>query len=111
MRIAFLGTPDFAVRSLAELASAGHEIAAVYTQPQKPRGRGHEVRPSPVQGMAERFGLPGLVTHGPVYVIQMNTDDGDSVSLFGPMPDDIPVVVGEAIAQVRQEQGDGTAGR
>ncbi len=38
MRLAFLGTPDFAVRSLAELAAAGHEIAAVYAQPPAPRG-------------------------------------------------------------------------
>src|SRR3954462_14086294 len=58
MRLAFLGTPDFAVRSLAELVAAGHEIAAVYTQPQKPRGRGQELRPSPVQAFAETLGLP-----------------------------------------------------
>ena len=58
MRIAFLGTPDFAVPALAELAAAGHEIAAVYAQPPAPRGRGHEVRPSPVQAFAETLGLP-----------------------------------------------------
>jgi methionyl-tRNA formyltransferase len=58
MRLAFLGTPDFAVPSLAELVSSGHEIAAVYTQPQKPRGRGQAVRPSPVQAFAESLGLP-----------------------------------------------------
>jgi methionyl-tRNA formyltransferase len=57
MRIAFLGTPEFAVRSLAELVAAGHEIAAVYTQPQKPRGRGQQLRPSPVQAFAEGLGL------------------------------------------------------
>ena len=48
MRIAFLGTPDFAVPALAELAAAGHEIAAVYAQPPAPRGRGQAVKPSPV---------------------------------------------------------------
>ena len=58
MRIAFLGTPDFAVPALAELAAAGHEIAAVYAQPPAPRGRGQEVRPSPVQVFAENLGLP-----------------------------------------------------
>src|SRR3569623_1614298 len=58
MRLAFLGTPDFAVRSLAELVSAGHEIAAVYTQPQKPRGRGQALRPTPVQAFADTLGLP-----------------------------------------------------
>src|SRR5579872_3048288 len=58
MRIAFLGTPDFAVPSLAELAAAGHEIAAVYAQPPAARGRGQAVRPSPVQAFAETLGLP-----------------------------------------------------
>jgi methionyl-tRNA formyltransferase len=58
MRLAFLGTPDFAVKSLAELVAAGHEIAAVYAQPPRPRGRGQEVRPSPVQAFAENLKLP-----------------------------------------------------
>ncbi len=58
MRLAFLGTPDFAVSSLAELVASGHEIAAVYAQPPKPRGRGQEVKPSPVQAFAEGLGLP-----------------------------------------------------
>jgi len=58
MRIAFLGTPDFAVPALAELVAAGHEIAAVYAQPPAPRGRGQEVRPSPVQAFATSLGLP-----------------------------------------------------
>jgi methionyl-tRNA formyltransferase len=58
MRIAFLGTPDFAVPSLAALVEAGHEIAAVYSQPPAPRGRGQALRPSPVQAFAEAHGLP-----------------------------------------------------
>jgi methionyl-tRNA formyltransferase len=57
MRIAFLGTPDFAVPALAELAAAGHEIAAVYAQPPAPRGRGQVVKPSPVQAFAETLGF------------------------------------------------------
>jgi methionyl-tRNA formyltransferase len=57
MRLAFLGTPDFSVPSLAALLAAGHEIAAVYAQPPAPRGRGQAVRPSPVQAFAERGGL------------------------------------------------------
>jgi methionyl-tRNA formyltransferase len=57
MRLAFLGTPEFAVKSLAELVAAGHEIAAVYAQPPAPRGRGMELRPSPVQAFAEKLGL------------------------------------------------------
>ena len=58
MRLAFLGTPEFAAVSLAELVSAGHEIAMAYAQPPRPRGRGQEVRPSPVHALAESLGLP-----------------------------------------------------
>jgi methionyl-tRNA formyltransferase len=58
MRLAFLGTPEFAVKPLAELAAAGHEIAAVYSQPPRPRGRGQAVRSSPVQAFAESLGIP-----------------------------------------------------
>ena len=57
MRLAFLGTPAFAVKPLAELAAAGHAIAAVYSQPPRPRGRGQAVRPSPVQAFAQSLGL------------------------------------------------------
>ena len=57
MRLAFLGTPDFAVRALAEVLGAGHEVAAVYTQPPRPRGRGQALQPSPVQAFAEAHGL------------------------------------------------------
>jgi methionyl-tRNA formyltransferase len=58
MRIAFLGTPDFAVPSLAAVAEAGHEIAAVYSQPPAPRGRGQVLKPSPVQAFAQGRGWP-----------------------------------------------------
>ena len=58
MRIAFMGTPDFAVPALEALVSAGHEIAAVYCQPPRPAGRGKAPRPSSVQLRAESFGLP-----------------------------------------------------
>jgi len=58
MRIIFMGTPDFAVPTLDALAAAGHEIAAVYTQPPRPAGRGKAPRPSPVQARAETLGLP-----------------------------------------------------
>lgn len=57
MRLAFMGTPDFAVPSLAEIVSAGHEVVAVYSQPPKPRGRGMELKPSPVHAFAEGLGL------------------------------------------------------
>ncbi len=57
MRIAFMGTPPFAVRVLAELAAAGHEIAAVYTQPPARRGRGMELSLTPVAILAKQLGL------------------------------------------------------
>ncbi len=53
-----MGTPDFAVPSLAELIAAGHEIVAVYSQPPRPKGRGQQLTPSPVQAFAEAMGLP-----------------------------------------------------
>ncbi|WP_029908855.1 methionyl-tRNA formyltransferase [Caulobacter sp. UNC358MFTsu5.1] len=58
MRLAFLGTPDFSVACLAELVAAGHEIACVYSQPPAPRGRGQDLKPSPVHAFAESLGLP-----------------------------------------------------
>lgn len=58
MRLAFLGSPDFAVPALTALAGAGHEIAAVYCQPPRPAGRGQSVRPCPVHRAAEAMGLP-----------------------------------------------------
>ncbi len=58
LRLAFLGTPDFAVPSLVALAAAGHEIACVYTQPPRPAGRGHQETPSPVHRLAEDKGWP-----------------------------------------------------
>jgi methionyl-tRNA formyltransferase len=58
MRLAFLGTPDFAVSALAAIVEAGHEVACVYSQPAAPRGRGHELKPSPVQAFAEARGIP-----------------------------------------------------
>jgi methionyl-tRNA formyltransferase len=58
VRIAFLGTPDFAVPSLMTLAAAGHDIAGVFTQPDRPRDRGHRAQSSPVKQTAQELGLP-----------------------------------------------------
>ena len=57
LRVVFMGTPDFAVPTLASLIGSGHEVAAVYCQPAKPSGRGMETRPSPVQTLASTSGL------------------------------------------------------
>ena len=58
MRIVFMGTPAFAVPTLLALHEAGHEIAAAYTQPPRPAGRGKQARKSPVHLAAERLGIP-----------------------------------------------------
>ena len=58
MRIAFMGTPPFAVPTLAALHAAGHEIVAVYTQPPRPAQRGKKLQQSAVHLWAEAHGLP-----------------------------------------------------
>ncbi len=58
MRIVFMGTPDFAVPSLQGLIDAGYDIAGVFTQPDKPKGRGNKLTPSPVKECALRHGIP-----------------------------------------------------
>lgn len=58
MRLAFMGTPDFAVKALAELVASGHDIVCVYSQPPAPKGRGQVLSPSPVHAFAEGLGLP-----------------------------------------------------
>jgi methionyl-tRNA formyltransferase len=60
MRIVFMGTPEFALPTLAGVLEAGHAVAAVYTQPPRPAGRGMAERKSPVHLFAERNGLPVL---------------------------------------------------
>src|SRR3954454_23963439 len=57
MRIIFMGTPEFAVPTLTEIVSAGHDIVAVYTRAPKPAGRGQAERKSPVHLGAEGFGI------------------------------------------------------
>jgi methionyl-tRNA formyltransferase len=58
LRIAFFGTPSFAVPTLSEIVGHGHEVAAVYTQPPRAAGRGLAARRSPVHEVADRFALP-----------------------------------------------------
>ena len=58
MRIVFMGTPAFAVPTLLALHEAGHEIAAAYTQPPRPAGRGKQDRKSAVHLAAEKLGIP-----------------------------------------------------
>lgn len=57
LRLVFLGTPEFAVASLEACVAAGHEVAAVYTQPDRPKGRGQALAAPPVKQSALRLGL------------------------------------------------------
>jgi methionyl-tRNA formyltransferase len=57
LRLAFLGTPRFAVPTLDALIAAGHDVVTVYSQPPRPSGRGQKLQPSPVQVAAERHGI------------------------------------------------------
>ena len=57
LRIIFFGTPDFAVPTLRELRAAGHDVVAVVTQPDRPRGRGQKPSSAPVKVFAEEHGL------------------------------------------------------
>ncbi len=58
MRLLFAGTPEFAATALAALIAAGHDIALVLTQPDRPAGRGMRLRASPVKALALQHGLP-----------------------------------------------------
>jgi methionyl-tRNA formyltransferase len=60
LRIVFMGTPDFSVPTLAAIADAGHTLAAVYSQPPRPAGRGMHEQKSPVHKFAEAAGIPVL---------------------------------------------------
>ena len=57
LRIAFMGSPDFAVPALAELLARGHDVACVYAQPPRPAGRGQSLRKTPVHAFAEARGI------------------------------------------------------
>ena len=85
MRIVFMGTPDFSVAALDALIEAGHGIAAVYTQPPRPAGRGQKPRPSPVQSRAEAL---GLTVRSP-----KNFRDPADVEAFKALRADIAIVV------------------
>jgi methionyl-tRNA formyltransferase len=60
LRLIFMGTPEFSVATLLELAAHGHEIAAAYTRAPKPGGRGMKLQPTPVEVEARRLGIPVL---------------------------------------------------
>lgn len=72
MRVVFMGTPAFAVPSLQALLYAGHEVAAVFTQPDRPAGRGNKLQASPVKQLAQAHGIP---VYQPVKIRKESVDD------------------------------------
>jgi methionyl-tRNA formyltransferase len=76
MRIAFAGTPEFSVAALDALRAAGHQIVGVFTQPDRPAGRGQKLKPSPVAARAEALHLP---TFKPV---KMNAEAQDDLRML-----------------------------
>ena len=58
MKIVYMGTPDFSVGALEALIEAGHQILAVVTQPDKPKGRGKEIQVTPVKACALAHDIP-----------------------------------------------------
>ncbi len=58
MKVIFMGTPDFAVPCLRKLAESEHQVAAVFTQPDKPKGRGYKMIPTPVKAAAAEYDIP-----------------------------------------------------
>ena len=79
MRVVFMGTPEVSVSALRALIDSPHDVAAVVTQPDKPRGRGRGVSASPVKLLAEEHGLPVMQPMSP-------KDEGfaDALSVFEP---------------------------
>ncbi len=85
MRIVFMGTPDFAAASLKKLLDEGFSVAGVFTQPDKPKGRGMETSFSPVKELAVQAGIP-------VYQPE-KMRDGTALAILRQLQPDILVVV------------------
>lgn len=85
MKLVFMGTPDYAVKTLEKLVAAGHEVSAVFAQPDKPVGRKHILTPPPVKVCAENLGIP---------VFQPDTlKSAETVELIKSFEPDVIVVV------------------
>jgi methionyl-tRNA formyltransferase len=85
MRIIFAGTPEFAGPTLKMLLASGHEVCAVYTQPDRPAGRGRKIQPSPVKETALAAGVPVLQPE--------SLKSADAVSQLAAFKPDLMVVV------------------
>ncbi|MGN0517569.1 MAG: methionyl-tRNA formyltransferase [Acutalibacteraceae bacterium] len=86
MKLVFMGTPDFSVPCIEALYNAGHEIAAVYTQPDKPKGRGYTLTPPPVKVFATEHNLT-------VYQPTSLKNNEEALKLLSDIAPDVVVVV------------------
>ncbi|MFN7920307.1 MAG: methionyl-tRNA formyltransferase [Bryobacteraceae bacterium] len=86
MKAVYLGTPEFAVPTLERMVSAGHEVVAVFTQPDRPKGRGQELAPPPVKEAALRL---GIAVHQPERIRRP-----EQVELLRTIAPEVMVVVG-----------------
>nr|WP_315456655.1 methionyl-tRNA formyltransferase [uncultured Sphingorhabdus sp.] len=84
MRLAFMGTPEFAVPTLDALVAAGHEVVAVYSQPPRPANRGKKLTPSAVHERAEEL---GLIVRTP-----LTLRDADAQAAFAELDLDVAIV-------------------
>lgn len=85
MRVVFMGTPEFAIPCLDALPAAGHEVAGVFTRPDKPKGRGYALTAPPVKRRAEELGIPVYQPDG--------VRDGAALEILSSLAPDILVVV------------------
>lgn len=88
MKIVFMGTPDFAVPCLRKLAESDHEIAAVFTQPDKPKGRGYKMIPTPVKSAAQEYNIP---VYQPLS-LRKGDDAAESMKILNNIAPDLIVV-------------------
>lgn len=98
MNIIFMGTPDFAVPCLKKLIERGEKIEAVFTQPDKPKGRGYKMIPTPVKKVAEEYDIP---VYQPLS-LRKGEDAESAVSLIRNINPDLIVVV--AYGQILPEE-------
>ena len=96
MKIVYMGTPDFSVGALEALIEAGHEVTAVVTQPDKPKGRSGQVQCSPVKSCALKYGIPvfqPVKIKTPEAIAQLETYEAD-VYVVAVEPASSPVLEG-----------------
>lgn len=85
MKLIFMGTPEFAVPAIDALIEAGHDIAAVFSQPDKPKGRGYTLTPPPVKVKALEHNIPVYQPAG--------MKDGEALKIFEDIQPDVAVVI------------------